>query len=456
MSHAAVLAAREQRALEKQQLLTQWPVVASLSFNLPGLPKSTALIEAAFAEVAHTLSHYFCAQRCNLHQQPITHDAAGDHVLWTGTPSLDAIALKALTERFEHDHPLGRLLDVDIYTPEGPIRSGKYKRCLICNEPALVCMRTQKHSLATLRAFCDQQLAKWWTTQQRTHRRRTLTSCMTRALLEEVLLTPKPGLVDQQSSGSHHDMDLSLFVRAISALAPFWERVAMLGQHFNGEDWQEALISLRCVGLEMEMAMQQATNGVNTHKGAIFLGCLAIFAYAYVKNVYEQPQREDYRRAIRTLSSNLIANDMHALNNHDSYGQRLLHDFQDDRVGGPRYQAEHGLPGVFEWGLPALEAALGDGNPPADAHLHTLLTLMAHVLDTNVLHRSSLAIAHQFMALAEQAARTLPPDTSDIDQLQAFCEQHWISAGGCADLLTVTLFFHYAETAHHADTLTSR
>lgn len=447
MTQTAILAAREQRSREKKRLLTQWPIVTSLSFNLPGLPKSTALTRAAFAEVTRTLDQYFCAQRCSLRQQPIVHDAAGDHVLWAGVPLYDAIALKALTERFEGDHPLGRLLDVDIYTPEGPIRSGKYKRCLICNEPALICMRTQKHSLETLRAFCDQRLSRWWATQQRAHQCRTLSSSMTRALLEEVLLTPKPGLVDQQDSGSHHDMDLSCFIQAISALAPFWEHIAALGQTFDGKHWQDALITLRRQGLKMEMAMQQATNGINTHKGAIFLGCLAVFACAYVQCTYPHPQRENYRHVIRTLSHDLIARDLQMLDSGGSYGQRLLHDHQDATVGGPRYQAEQGFPGVFEKGLPALEAALDKGIPPSAAHLHTLLVLMAHVLDTNVLHRSSLETAHHFMALAKQATCSLLPEANIIDSLNTFCRQHWISAGGCADLLTMTLFFHYADAS---------
>ncbi|WP_414500782.1 MULTISPECIES: triphosphoribosyl-dephospho-CoA synthase [unclassified Zymobacter] len=447
MNRAAILSAREQRAQEKQRLLAKWPVIVSLSFNLPGLPKSTPLTQAAFDDVAQALTHYLCAHRCALRPQPIVHDAAGGHALWTGRPSFDAVALKALTERFEGEHPLGRLLDVDIYTPEGPIRSGKNKRCLVCDAPALVCMRTQRHSLETLRAYCDQQLADWWDTQQASRHARMLASNMTRALLDEVLLTPKPGLVDQQDCGSHDDMDLPLFVQAISALSPYWERVARQGIAFDGEDGHDALITLRRLGLEMEAAMRQATHGINTHKGAIFLGCLAVFAHAHAWRCGSSSHSEDYRRIVRHLSHDLVTRDMKALYNDHSYGQRLLQTYEDARVGGPRYQAEHGLPAVFDHGLPALEAALNSGSSTDTASLHALLTLMAHVLDTNVLHRSSLSVTHRFMALAQQATATLPPRAEDIEHLQAFCRRHWISAGGCADLLAITLFFHYADRA---------
>ena len=446
MSATDVLSAREQRAQEKQRLLATHTVVVSLSFNLPGLPKSTALTRAAFAHVADTLTQFFCAHRCALHAQPTVHDAAGDHALWHGDPHIEATALKALTEQFEHEHALGRLLDVDVYTPEGPIRSGAHKRCLLCEAPALVCMRSAQHSTVALRTHCDQQLRAWWNATQSTRHARLLASSMTRALMEEVLLTPKPGLVDQQDSGSHDDMDLPLFVQSVSALAPYWERVAQLGAHFDGSAWHEALIALRRIGLEMEHAMQCATQGINTHKGAIFLGCLSVFSHAYAWHTGTACPRE-YQRILRMLSRDLVISDMKAMNSSDSYGQHLLHTYEDARVGGPRYQAEHGLPGVFDYGLPALHDAFKAHMPGHTAQLHALLTLMANVLDTNVLHRSSLTTAHRFMALAQRACSVLPPNESDIEHLRAFCAEHWISAGGCADLLAMTLFFHHADCA---------
>lgn len=39
------------------------------------------------------------------------------------------------------------------------------------------------------------------------------------ALQDELDLTPKPGLVDRNNSGSHHDMDYDLFRQSISAIS---------------------------------------------------------------------------------------------------------------------------------------------------------------------------------------------------------------------------------------------
>lgn len=446
MSHAAILAAREQRASDKKQLLTQWRVVVSLSFNVPGLPKSTPLIRAAFANVAQILDHFFCAHRCGLLLQSTIGDAAGDHALWAGNSSWDDTALKALTERFEGEHPLGRLLDVDVYTATGPIHSGKRKPCLICEQPALVCMRSQRHSLTELRRACDHTLSRWWAEQRYTDIARCLSRHMTHALLQEVLLTPKPGLVDQQDNGSHNDMDLPLFISAVSALAPFWEQVAHQGIRFDGQHWQAALISLRQLGLQMEAAMREATCGTNTHKGAIFVGCFAVFAVAHAWHNCSLPTHDDYRRIIRALGQDIIDRDLATLDEAASYGQRLLHTYKEADVGGPRYQVEHGLPAVFEIGLPALQHALAQGLSHKQSQLYSLFTLMGRVLDTNVLHRSSLETTRHFMALAQQAIINLPIHAGDIAALQNFCQQHWVSPGGCADLLAMTLFFHAVDT----------
>ena len=39
-----------------------------------------------------------------------------------------------------------------------------------------------------------------------------------RALLTELMLTPKPGLVDQRNSGAHRDMNLSTFLTSARVL----------------------------------------------------------------------------------------------------------------------------------------------------------------------------------------------------------------------------------------------
>ncbi len=90
-----------------------------------------------------------------------------------------------------------------------------------------------------------------------------------KALIAEVELSPKPGLVDAHSTGAHHDMDLSLFLRSAKPLTPFFKQMAIVS--WNHPIDQELREKIAEIGRQAEKAMLKATNGVNTHKGAIWV-----------------------------------------------------------------------------------------------------------------------------------------------------------------------------------------
>ena len=98
------------------------------------------------------------------------------------------------------------------------------------------------------------------------------------ALVFEARLTPKPGLVDVENNGSHMDMDLSLLLASADVLEPFFARFAGTGGREASLDPVGRIASIRVDGVLAERAMLAATNGVNTHKGAIFL--LGLLCYA--------------------------------------------------------------------------------------------------------------------------------------------------------------------------------
>lgn len=66
-----------------------------------------------------------------------------------------------------------------------------------------------------------------------------------RALLTEVRLTPKPGLVDIRNSGAHKDMDLALFEKSTLAVAPWMENFYQLGYDTSALEAELVLPMLR-------------------------------------------------------------------------------------------------------------------------------------------------------------------------------------------------------------------
>ncbi|HBC7445791.1 TPA: triphosphoribosyl-dephospho-CoA synthase [Serratia marcescens] len=96
-----------------------------------------------------------------------------------------------------------------------------------------------------------------------------------RALLVEVNLTPKPGLVDRHNTGAHRDMDLGHFYRSARAIGVWLPRFIQRGREDAALPAEQQLARLRPLGLACENQMFRATGSINTHKGSVFsLGLL--------------------------------------------------------------------------------------------------------------------------------------------------------------------------------------
>ena len=140
---------------------------------------------------------------------------------------------------------------------------------------ARVCARSRRHSAEELARRTREIIVDHFQTKRASR----IAELAERALLCELAVTPKPGLVDMETNGAHEDMDRFTFVRSACALRPCFERCARLGM--ENRSTEETFFRLRREGLLAEETMLAATGGVNTHKGAIFsLGLLCCAAGA--------------------------------------------------------------------------------------------------------------------------------------------------------------------------------
>ncbi len=103
-----------------------------------------------------------------------------------------------------------------------------------------------------------------------------LASLAREALIAEAELTPKPGLVDRRGSGAHHDLSLPRMHQSATAIEPYLAEMALRSQ---GQALDINLRSqLAAIGRDAERAMYHATQGSNSHKGAIWILGLLIAA----------------------------------------------------------------------------------------------------------------------------------------------------------------------------------
>ncbi|MGL4380534.1 MAG: citrate lyase holo-[acyl-carrier protein] synthase [Vibrio sp.] len=74
-----------------------------------------------------------------------------------------ASLLKKVMMQIEHEHPLGRLMDIDVLDVEGHIISRQgvqlpRRRCLLCERDAVICARSRQHSSAALLAKIEEMI----------------------------------------------------------------------------------------------------------------------------------------------------------------------------------------------------------------------------------------------------------------------------------------------------------
>ncbi len=256
------------------------------------------------------------------------------------------------------------------------------------------------------------------------------------ALLREAEATPKPGLVDRANNGAHKDMDIRLFRMSAAAVAPYFARFARLGAAEAGEPLCGLLAGVRPLGVAAERAMFHATDGVNTHKGAIFT--LGILAYLCGRlHALGGPVAPE---AVCAAARALCAGVERELTGSGAQtkGERA---FRSYGVTGIRGEAAAGFPSVLYVALPRLTQPGADENARlCDALIH----LIATVDDTNILTRAGRAGADYAKASARAFLSAHDPLDADyyaaLSRLDAEFIARNLSPGGSADLVAAAWF----------------
>ena len=395
-----ILRARDTRADAQRRLLQahRLPLV-SFTMNIAGPVKSSPLIELAFdaglAALYGTLGQPVTAE--------IIRPATGCEALLVY--DRPAAALKAACLTLETAAPIGRLYDLDVLDTDGSKLSRPEPRaCLICGGPVTVCSRSRAHGLDAIVGRTHEILADFAAGY--------LAGLATKALTEEVRLTPKPGLVDERNNGAHSDMDLPLFLRSIDALMPYFRQITALS--LSGAD----AAALQAAGLEAEAAMFRTTGGVNTHKGALFSFSVLLAALGR----YLSDSGDVFAHAAALTAELTPPQDTHGA------AVALRH-----QVGGARSEALAGFPTARK------AAVLLQTHDPLTA----LLWLMAHTEDTNLYHRGGAEGAA--FVKAQAAAILAAPPEQRVTLTQALDDaliDRWLSPGGSADLLALALFLN--------------
>lgn len=431
------------RLQDKLKVTNSDKIVISAKLNIPGPIKNNDILQKIFMDGWQTFVAGF---ECNSQYEMLFAErVTGPEAFITVDGNLAAVKKTAIL--FEETYVLGRLFDIDVmangqadYQLSREDLGFGPRLCLICGKPAKVCAKEQNHTLdegyEVINQMYQGAISKELIFEKESQE--TVVNNALKGLLYEVSLNPKPGLVDPVSMGSHTDMNMFMFIDSSLSLRSYLDKAFKLGRNFEGSDLKLLFNALRAEGVLAEQTMFNATNNVNTHKGAIFSLGIWVTAIAYSTKDGSATMTE-VRRVIQRMVEGLIEKDLASNRVATTAGEQQ---FQAHQLTGIRGEAVNGFPGVSEVAVPFLQATFGT---MTQRLLDTLMKIAATLEDSTLIKRAKtpdvLAEMKEWTSIyfklggshTEQGMKYL----YDLDRL--FIERN-LSIGGSADTLILTIF----------------
>ena len=264
----------------------------------------------------------------------------------------------------------------------------------------------------------------------------------TKALLYEVSISPKAGLVSRLSNGSHRDMDFYTFIDSSLSLSKYFSECFIYGQK-NDFYSPNFFKNLRDLGKKAEKEMYKATNGINTHKGTIFSMGILISVLASCLKESKEIDLRLLSEKIKNMCSPL-SNELESTNNFSTYGEKA---YKKYHLTGARGLAISGYNIVLLDGINKLKKL----TKILDFETSCILLLFYYISildDTNIVNRANFETLKEIQMLCKNiyednikflSKEKIKNEMSNLNDV--FIEKN-ISAGGSADLLILTIFIY--------------
>lgn len=251
-----------------------------------------------------------------------------------------------------------------------------------------------------------------------------LATNLVRGAFLELYLTPKPGLVDMNDSGSHEDLSVTRMEESLSVVSAYLRDLSEAVKSC-ADDFEEHIR----IGNAAERTMLRMV-GTNCHKGYIFLSGLLLAASAHAPKHDEGSMRQSVAR-LATMFFN-------SRDTGNSNGSRVRSIF---RAGGVRTEAIRGLPCLFTEALPAYRQEIAFGGNRGSAVYAMLGRLMATVEDSTALHRCGM----EGLETIREDGRTLQRMVAEREDFISFLSERNevyrrknLTMGGVADMLALS------------------
>ncbi len=416
-----ILTARENRHIRIEELQDTFrlPMICIKS-NIPGdhknINEAYLLVRLFFNELKEKVSMKY-------HEYKVSPD--GPYFLIVINPINDK-NLKLLLVEIEDTHPLGRFIDLDfyLYSQKSVSRDElnlKPRKCYLCDHDARVCSRNKTHSQNELITFIKDSVFSYLS---------LLTSeYAEKAMLYELNVEHKFGLVTKTTKGSHQDMTYDLMLTAQEVIIPYFAKMFEMG--YYSSNINNLFVEARDIGIKAEEDMLVATNGVNCYKGLIFVLGLVMLSTGYILS--HNQQFDLVFKNIQNMTKDLLREfDRDPI----TFGEQAYHTHQ---VKGARGEAYLGFP-TIHLALVNLEYK----ESLSDSSLRGLLKMIVLSTDDTVLLKRAGSL-ERYMMIKRKLAEVDTDNLDEVIEFTKYCIDENISFGGAADLLVSTIFLYLVK-----------
>jgi holo-ACP synthase CitX len=400
-----VLRDRENRSRFIEKLCSVYNTIVVVKANIPGSEKNSYL--------SYLLVNVFLGvlKKHNFKLLRKIRSLDGPYSIFT--TNQDSSIVKEEMIRTEDCHPLGRFIDIDVYSKDYRHNRSIQRKCFICDRDAFLCIKEQKHSIQELKCFVELKVLDYY--------EHIVFAMIDKSIMNELNLEPKFGLVTPSSQGTHPDMSYDLMVKAKNVIKPYFLRMFYKSIKAD-EDFKDVVLDLKKLGIEAEKAMLLATNNINAYKGLIFNLGLFVCAFAKKLTSFSDENIFDYTKILAKL---ILEDGNHEF---DTFG-----DFAYSKYGvkGAKGEALSGFNTVQN----SLKIDLHNSH---FSKLQVLIYFIVNVEDTNFLKRS--ISFDNYLNVKKMFANVNILNQNDIRELDSYCIKNNLTFGGSADLLVVRFF----------------
>lgn len=342
--------------------------------------------------------------------------------------SNDPFLLKQKTVKIEETHPLGRLIDIDVYhNSQKSIRREDAglklrRKCFICDRDSYQCRWEKTHT--------DLEYSTYIQTIILNFLKGKVQELSLKAMIYELDLEPKFGLVTKTSQGSHPDMDYNLMKKSAYFLSSKLKDYVTLG--FETKLSDNLYPDIKNLGKKNEKELLENAGGINTYKGLHFLLGYTVTAFGFICS-YNVKLKDRYRGLIDKIKISGQPLFFEFLGEPKTTGEKL---FKSYGILGARGEVFYGLR-TAQRALRVLEKY---GNLSNEALTMALIEIVRSTTDTVLFARAKTEESyHHFKDLITSIKVY---DETRIKEVTEECIKNNISIGGSADILVVAIFLY--------------